>query len=77
MRTKPIWYLSISELYPLSIPNTWWKTISIDFIIELPESVEFDIVMTVMDSISKTVHFVLTHTMVSAEEAAELFLHNI
>jgi len=33
--------------------------------------------MTVVDSVSKRVHFVLTHTMVTVEEAARLFLYHI
>jgi len=33
--------------------------------------------MTVIDSISKRVHFVLTHTMVTAEGAVRLFLYHV
>ena len=33
--------------------------------------------MTVVDSVSKRVHFVLTHTMVTVEGAARLFLHYV
>jgi len=33
--------------------------------------------MTIMDSVSKRVHFVPTHTMVTAEGAARLFLHHV
>jgi len=51
--------------------------LSVDFMVELPESSRHDAVMTVMDSVSKRVHFVLTHTMVTAEEAARFFLHYI
>ena len=36
-----------------------------------------DAVMTVVDSVSKRVHFVPTHTMVTAEGAARLFLHHV
>jgi len=32
----------------LPVPNIRWKTISIDFVIELPESIEFDIVIIVI-----------------------------
>jgi len=52
-------------------------TLSVDFMVELPESSRHDAVMTVVDSISKRVHFVLTHTTVTAEGAARLFLHHI
>ena len=51
--------------------------LSIDFMVELPESSRHDAIMTVMDSVSKRVYFVLTHTMVTAEGAARLFLHYV
>jgi len=51
--------------------------LSIDFVVEHPESSGHDAVMTVVDSVSKRVHFVLTHTMVTVEEAARLFLHHV
>ena len=51
--------------------------LSIDFVVELPESSGYDAIMTVVDSVSKRVYFVLTHTMVTAEGAARLFLHYI
>jgi len=58
-------------------PDTRWDILSIDFVIELPESSGHDAIMTVVDSVFKRVHFVPTHTMVIAEEAARLFLHYI
>jgi len=51
--------------------------LSIDFVVELPESSRYDAVMTVIDSVSKRVHFVPMHTMVTAEGAARLFLHYV
>ena len=65
----------IGKLHLLSVPNTRWETISIDFIVELLESMEFDSVMTIVDSVSKTVYFIPTHTMVSMEGVVRLFLH--
>jgi len=51
--------------------------LSVDFVVELPEFSGHDAVMTIMDSVSKRVHFVLTHMMVTAEGAARLFLHHV
>jgi len=44
---------------------------------ELPFSSRHNIVMTVVDSVSKQAHFILTHTTVIVEEAARLFLHQV
>jgi len=46
-------------------------------VVELPESSGHDTVMTVVNSVSKRVHFVLTHTTVTAEGAARFFLHYV
>jgi len=54
-----------------------WDTLSVDFVVELLESSGHDAVMTVVDSVSKRVHFVPMHTMVTVEGAARLFLHYV
>jgi len=46
-------------------------------VVELLEPSRHDAVMTVVDSVSKKVHFVPTHIMVTAEGAARLFLHHV
>jgi len=46
-------------------------------VVELLESFRHDAVITVVDSVSKRVHFVLTHIMVTAEGVARLFLHHV
>jgi len=51
--------------------------LSVDFMVKLPESSGHDAVMTVVDSISKRVHFIPTHTMVTAKGAARLFFHYV
>jgi len=59
------------------VPDAWWDTLSVDFVVELLESFRHDAVMTVMDAVSKRVHFIPMHMTVTAEEAARLFLHYI
>jgi len=49
----------------------------VDFIVELPLSSRHDAVMIVVDSVSKRAYFIPTHTMVIAEGAARLFLHQV
>jgi len=51
--------------------------LSVDFMVELPESSRHDAITTVMDSVSKRVHFVPMHTTVTVEGAARLFLHHV
>jgi len=75
IKTKPIRQALVGELYPLQIPDSQWNMLSVDFIVELPLSSGHDAVMTVVDSRLKQAHFIPTHTMVTAKEAARLFLH--
>ena len=49
----------------------------VDFVVELPLFSGYDTVMTVVDLVSKQAHFILTFTMVAAERAARLFLHQV
>ena len=70
LRTKPWQHSPVGELQPLSVPDAWWDTLSIDFVVELPESSGHDAVMTVIDAVSKRVYFIPTHTTVTAEGAA-------
>ena len=67
MYTKPVYYLSLRELYLLPILDSQLKTISVYFIVELPEFIEFNTVMIVVDSMSKRIHFIPTHITVTVE----------
>ena len=67
----------IGELAPLPIPEFCWDTISVNFIIKLPDSHSYDVVMNVVDSMSKMSHFILTHTTITALGAAHLFLAHV
>jgi len=75
--TKPWRHSPVGELQPLSVPDAQWDTLSVDFVVELLESSGHDAVMTVVDAVSKRVHFILTHTTVTAEGAARLFLYYV
>jgi len=77
IRTKLIRQAPVGKLHPFQIPDSQWDTLSVDFVVELPLSSGHDIVMTVVDSVLKRAHFILTHTMVTVEEAARLFLHQV
>ena len=51
--------------------------LSMDFVVELPLSSRHDTVMTVVDSVLKRAHFIPTHTTVTIEGTARLFLHQV
>jgi len=77
LRMKLIRQAPVGELHPLRIPDSCWDMLSVDFVVELPLSARHDAVMTVVDLVSKQVHFIPTHTTVTAEGAARLFLHQV
>ena len=64
----------MGELEPLPIPGQHWDTISVDFIVELPEAHEYDVIMNVVDSVSKQAHFILTTTTITAFGVAWLYM---
>jgi hypothetical protein len=67
----------ISELHPSETPEAPWDVISVDFIVELPESHGYDAIMCVIDSLTKRAHFIPTHTTINAEGTALLFLKEV
>ena len=64
----------MGELEPLLIPGQCWDTISVDFIMELPEAHGYDAVMNVLDLVSKQAHFIPTTTTIMALRAAQLYM---
>ena len=67
----------IQRIAPLPIPDSPWDTVSIDFIVELPESNVKDTIMVVIDSVTKHSHFVSTTTTLTAIGTAQVYLHHI
>jgi len=77
LRTKLIRQAPVDKLHSLQIPDLRWNTLSMNFVVELLLSSEHDAVMTVVDFVSKQVHFILTYMTVTAEGAARLFLYQV
>jgi hypothetical protein len=77
LRTKALRTLPVGELHPLPIPDEPWDTISVDFIVELPESEGKDSIMVVVDTVTKRGHFVDTVTTISAAGSARLYLQHV
>jgi hypothetical protein len=67
----------IGELYPSETPEAPWDTISVNFIVELPESHGYNTIMCVVGSLTKHAHFIPTHTTINAEGTALLFLKEV
>lgn len=68
-------YLAASPqglLQPLPIPKATWEEISMDFIVRLPKSKGYDVILIVVDRLRKYGHFIplkhpyTTHTVVEA-----------
>jgi hypothetical protein len=76
-RTKVQRRRPIGELHPSETPEAPSDTISVDFIVELPESHGYDAIMCVVDSLTKCTHFIPTHTTINGEGTALLFLKEV
>jgi transposase InsO family protein len=76
-RTKVQHRQPFSELHPSETPEAPWDVISVNFIVELPESHGYDVIMNIVDSVTKRAHFIPTHTTIMAEGAAQLYLRDV
>uniref|UniRef100_A0A8C5M348 Gypsy retrotransposon integrase-like protein 1 n=1 Tax=Leptobrachium leishanense TaxID=445787 RepID=A0A8C5M348_9ANUR len=64
-------------LQPLVTPDTPWKAITVDFIVDLPPSHGNTTIMVVVDRHTKMAHFVPVSSLPTAEKTADLFYHHI
>jgi hypothetical protein len=76
-RTKVQCRRPIGELHPSETPEAPWDTISVDFIVELPESHGYDAIINVINSVTKCAHLIPTHTTINAKGTALLFLKEV
>jgi hypothetical protein len=67
----------MGQLHPSETPEALWDIISVNFIVELPESHGYDAIMCIVDSLTKCAHFIPTHTTINAEGTALLFLKEV
>jgi transposase InsO family protein len=64
-------------LQPLPIPETAWSSIGIDFITDLPKSNGKDVIMVVVDRLTKYSHFIALSHPYTALTVAQLFLTHV
>jgi hypothetical protein len=77
-RNKPRNKRPAGLLQPLQMPDNCWKSVSMDFIVSLPLTLnKHDAIMVMVDRFSKMVHFAPTTTDVTAEGAARIFLERV
>ena len=66
---------SFGLLKPLDVPNLKSESVSMNFIVRLPKTKSnFDIIMAVVDRLTKIAHFIPAITTVTAYGVAELFM---
>ncbi|KAJ2930720.1 hypothetical protein H1R20_g6375, partial [Candolleomyces eurysporus] len=64
-------------LKPLDIPERPWKSISMDFIVKLPKSFNYDSIFVVCDRLTRAAHFIPCVEEMSAPDLAWLFVDRI
>ena len=69
--------LPAGKLMPLPVPLRPWSHIAIDFVTDLPESLGFTTILTVVDRFSRGVRFIPFPTIPSAFQTAETLFQQV
>ncbi|XP_072062277.1 uncharacterized protein [Arachis hypogaea] len=69
--------LLVGLLQPLPIPMRVWEDICMDFIVALPPSVGFSVIMVVVDRLTKFAHFIPLKQDFSSKTVVEAFIKNM
>ena len=76
-RTKTFPSAPLGKLMPNRIPDRRWQIISVDLIVELPESRGYNAIMVVVDRLSKRAHLIPTMSEVDSIGIARLFRDHV
>ena len=76
-RNKSSRHAKYGLLQPLDTPYAPWRSISVDFIVALPESEGKNQIMVVVDRFTKMGHFIPLTGESSAKDCADAFLQNV
>ena len=77
MRAKGSRHKPYGLLMPLQVANRPWSSVSMDFIVDLPQSAGMTAIYVVVDRFTKMAHFIPIKGLPSAEETAELFIQHV
>lgn len=64
-------------LQPLKIPEQAWQNISMDFIEGLPNSHGKEVIVVIVDKLTKYIHFFCFVTPLTAKKVANLFMEHV
>jgi hypothetical protein len=66
-----------ATLFPLRVPPRPWHTVGLDYLTHLPVSNGFNVVLIVVDHLTRMAHFLPCTETVTAEVTATLFLQGV
>lgn len=76
-KTKPTNFSRYGKLTPHSIPSRPYESISLDLIVNLPWSGDFNAILVIVDRLSKHAQFIPTTTGLNAQGFAALFVKHV
>jgi len=76
-RTKAVRHAPYGLLQPNEVPEKPWKSISMDFITDLPKSEGYDPILVVIDRLTKMSHFIPCYKDMNAGQFAKSFIKEI
>lgn len=76
-RDKPSRHLPYGELQLADTPTKPWEWITMDFITKLPESDECDMIMVIVDRLTKYAYMIPTTETINAERMANILLRHV
>ena len=74
-KTERVHYPGLLD--PLNIPEAKWSEISLDFVEGLPKSKGKDVILVVVDRLTKYAHFLPLAHLFTAQQVANIYLDNI
>jgi len=76
-RTKAVRHAPYGLMKPNQTPDRPWKSISIDFITDLPNSEANDAILIIVDRLTKMAHFIPCTKEINPRRFSELFMREI